>query len=95
MLWLLLFCDKSEKTDMINKAIKEIKEKDARYNAVNWVRINIELEASKGHDYHVKDVPCIYAGKDTVYELKDCESYEEVVQKVQSAMDQFLNAAIL
>lgn len=96
MLWLLYFCNSTgERTEMVDKAIKEIRDADKRYMSVNWMRINIDLEANQCQKYEIKDAPCIFAGKDTVFKFEEGIGYDEVKQRVQSAMDMFLNAAIL
>ena len=40
-------------------------------------------------------VPCIYAGKEKVFEYEQGMSYENIKDSVAKAMDRFLNDAIL
>ena len=96
MLWLMYFATSTgEACEMTDKAIKELKEENPKYAAAPFMRINIDLEGNQNQKYEVKNVPCIYAGKDKVFEYAPGMGYEEIKSGVERAMDRFLGDAIL
>lgn len=80
---------------MADKAIKELKTEDPKYAAAPFMRINIDLEANQSQKYEVKNVPCIYAGKEKMFEYEAGMSYEDIKAAIARAMDRFLADAIL
>lgn len=96
MLWLMYFATSTgEACEMVDKAIKELKSEDPKYAAAPFMRINIDLEGNQSQKYEVKNVPCIYAGKEKVFEYEAGMQYEEIKAAVGRAMDRFLGDAIL
>jgi hypothetical protein len=84
-----------EACEMADKAIRELKTEDPKYAAAPFMRINIDLEGNQNQKYEVKNVPCIYAGKDKVFEYEPGMAYEDVKAAIARAMDRFLADAIL
>ena len=96
MLWLMYFATSTgEASAMVDKAIKELKTEDPKYAAAPFMRINIDLEGNDSHKYEMKNVPCIYAGKEKMFEYEPGMSYEDIKSAVGRAMDRFLADAIL
>ena len=96
MLWLMYFAtSKGEACEMADKAIKELKTEDPKYAAAPFMRINIDLEGNQSQKYEVKNVPCIYAGKEKVFEYTPDMGYEDIKAGVERAMDRFLGDAVL
>ncbi len=96
MLWLMYFATSTgEASGMVDKAIKELKSEDPKYAAAPFMRINIDLEGNNSQKYEMKNVPCIYAGKEKMFEYEAGMSYEDVKKAVERAMDRFLGDAIL
>ena len=96
MLWLMYFATSTgEACEMTDRAIRELKTEDPKYAAAPFMRINIDLEANQSQRYEVKNVPCIYAGKEKMFEYQAGMSYEDVKAGVMRAMDRFLSDAIL
>ncbi len=96
MLWLMYFATSTgEACEMADKAIKELKTEDPKYAAAPFMRINIDLEANQSQKYEVKNVPCIYAGKEKMFEYEAGMSYEDIKAAIARAMDRFLADAIL
>ena len=96
MLWLMYFATSTgEASAMTDKAIRELKTEDPKYAAAPFMRINIDLEGNQCQKYEMKNVPCLYAGKEKVFEYQPGMSYEEVKDAVMRAMDRFLSDAIL
>ena len=96
MLWLMYFAtSKGEACEMADKAIKELKTEDPKYAAAPFMRINIDLEGNQSQKYEVKNVPCIYAGKEKMFEYEAGMSYEDIKAAIARAMDRFLADAIL
>ncbi len=80
---------------MADKAIKELKSENPKYAAAPFMRINIDLEGNQSQKYEVKNVPCIYAGKEKMFEYEAGMSYEDIKAAIGRAMDRFLGDAIL
>ncbi len=96
MLWLMYFATSTgEASAMTDKAIRELKTEDPKYAAAPFMRINIDLEGNQSQKYEMKNVPCLYAGKEKVFEYEQGMAYEEVKDAVRRAMDRFLSDAIL
>lgn len=96
MLWLMYFATSTgEASKMVDMAIKELKKQDVKYGAVSFMRINIDLVGDQNKQYEVKNVPCIYAGKEKMFEYTEGMAYEDVKAAVARAMDRFLGDAIL
>ena len=96
MLWLMYFATSTgEACEMADKAIKELKTEDPKYAAAPFMRINIDLEANQSQKYEVKNVPCIYAGKEKMFEYEAGMSYEDIKAAIARAMVRFLADAIL
>ena len=96
LLWLMYFATSTgEPCEMTDKAIKELKSEDQKYAAAPFLRINIDFELNQAQKYEVKNVPCIYAGKEKVFEYAPGMSYEDIKAGVARAMDRFLGDAIL
>lgn len=96
MLWLMYFATSTgEACDMVDKAIKELKTEDPKYAQAPFMRINIDLDLNQGHKYEVKNVPCIYAGKEKMFEYEPGMTYEDIKSGVAKCMDRFINDAIL
>lgn len=96
MLWLMYFATSTGKAcEMTDQAIRELKTEHPEYAAAPFMRINIDLEANQCQRYVVKNVPCIYAGKDKIFEYTPGMSYEDIKEGVGRAMDRFLSDAIL
>ena len=96
MLWLMYFATSTgEACEMTDKAIKELKTESPKYAAAPFMRINIDLEGNQSQKYEMKNVPCLYAGKEKVFEYEQGMAYEEVKDAVRRAMDRFLSDAIL
>jgi hypothetical protein len=96
MLWLMYFATSTgEACEMADKAIKELKSEEPKYAAAPFMRINIDLEGNQCQKYEVKNVPCIYAGKEKMFEYEAGMSYEDVKAAIARAMDRFLGDAIL
>jgi len=96
MLWLMYFATSTgEACEMADKAIKELKTENPKYAAAPFMRVNIDLEGNQNHTYEVKNVPCIYAGKEKMFEYEAGMSYEDIKAAIARAMDRFLADAIL
>ena len=96
MLWLMYFATSTgEASEMVDMAIKELKKADPKYGAAPVMRINIDLEGNQNQHYEVKNVPCIYAGKEKMFEYEEGMTYEDVKAAVARCMDRFLGDAIL
>ncbi len=96
MLWLMYFATSTgEASAMTDKAIRELKTEDPKYAAAPFMRINIDLEGNQSQKYEMKNVPCLYAGKEKVFEYEQGMAYEEIKDAVRRAMDRFLSDAIL
>ena len=96
LLWLKYYASSSDKaSEMVDKAIRELKTEDPKYAAAPFMRINIDLEANQTQKYEVKNVPCIYAGKEKMFEYEEGMAYEDVKAAIARAMDRFLADAIL
>ena len=96
MLWLMYFATSTgEASAMTDKAIRELKTEDPKYAAAPFMRINIDLEGNQSQKYEMKNVPCLYAGKEKVFEYEQGMAYEEAKDAVRRAMDRFLSDAIL
>ena len=96
MLWLMYFATSTGAAcEMVDKAIRELKTEDPKYAAAPVMRINIDLEANQTQKYEVKNVPCIYAGKEKMFEYEEGMAYEDVKAAIARAMDRFLADAIL
>ena len=96
MLWLMYFATSTgEACKRADKAIKELKSEDPKYAAAPFMRINIDFEANQSQKYEVKNVPCIYAGKEKMFEYEAGMSYEDIKAAIARAMDRFLADAIL
>ena len=80
---------------MTDKAIRELKTENPKYAAAPFMRINIDIEANQCQKYEIKKVPCIYAGKEKVFEYEDGMTYDDIKAAVMRAMDRFLSDAIL
>ena len=96
MLWLMYFATSTgEASAMTDKAIRELKSENPKYAAAPFMRINIDLEGNQSQKYEMKKVPCIYAGKEKVFEYEPGMSYDDIKANVMRAMDRFLSDAIL
>ena len=96
MLWLMYFATSTgEACEMTDKAIRELKTENPKYAAAPFMRINIDLEGNQSQKYEMKNVPCLYAGKEKVFEYEQGMAYEEIKDAVRRAMDRFLSDAIL
>ena len=96
MLWLMYFATSTgEASAMTDKAIRELTPEDPKYAAAPFMRINIDLEGNQSQKYEMKNVPCLYAGKEKVFEYEQGMAYEEIKDAVRRAMDRFLSDAIL
>lgn len=96
LLWLMYFATSTgDACGMTDKAIKELKTEHPEYAAAPFMRINIDLEGNQSQKYEVKNVPCIYAGKEKVFEYEEGMTYEDIKAGVGRAMDRFLSDAVL
>lgn len=96
LFWLLYFATStSESCEMTDKAIKELKEENPRYENARLMRVNIDFDGNQSQKYEVKNVPCFYAGKEKVFEYTPGMTYEEIKSGVASAMDRFLSDSVL
>ena len=96
LLWLMYFATSTgEASKMTDKAIRELKSENPKYASAPFMRINIDLEGNQCQKYEMKNVPCLYAGKEKVFEYEEGMSYEEVKDAVMRAMDRFISDAIL
>ena len=96
MLWLMYFATSTgEASAMTDKAIRELKTENPQYAAAPFMRINIDLEGNQVQKYELKNVPCLYAGKEKVFEYEEGMSYDDIKAAVMRAMDRFLSDAIL
>lgn len=96
MLWLMYFATSTgEVCAMTDKAIRELKTENPKYAAAPFMRINIDLEGNQSQKYEIKNVPCIYAGKEKVFEYEPGMTYDDIKANVMRAMDRFLSDAIM
>lgn len=96
MLWLMYFATSTgEACEMTDRAIRELKTEYPKYAAAPFMRINIDLEGNQHQKYEMKNVPCLYAGKEKVFEYEPGMTYDQIKDAVMRAMDRFLSDAIL
>ena len=96
LLWLKYYASSSDKaSEMVDKAIKELKNEHERYLSVPFRRVNVDFEINQCQRIFMNKVPCIYAEQELLFEYEPGMSYAVIKAGVARAMDRFLADSIL
>ena len=96
LLWLKYYASSSDKaSEMVDKAIKELKNEHERYLSVPFRRVNVDFEINQCQRIFMNKVPCMYAEQELLFEYEPVMSYAVIKAGVARAMDRFLADSIL